>query len=150
MPTQDSTTITPGTSQKTAVASGRITTGNVYVAGDSNLTSSNIKSGVSIFGVSGYLKERQTSGLLFENRSSYSVKIIYTNGDGIVKQRTVTRKTTIDDYVLRGSIFILEENVGNYGHSGDNLLDISYYDKYSGNKIHLYAFDYFIYQIHVG
>ena len=55
VPTQDSTTITPGTSQKTAVASGRITTGNVYVAGSSNLVASNIKSGVSIFGVSGNL-----------------------------------------------------------------------------------------------
>lgn len=51
--TQSGTTITPGTSQKTAVASGRYTTGTVYVAGDSDLVPSNIKSGVSIFGVSG-------------------------------------------------------------------------------------------------
>ena len=51
--TQAGTTITPGTSQKTAVASGRYTTGNVYVAGDSDLKASNIKSGVNIFGVDG-------------------------------------------------------------------------------------------------
>lgn len=51
--TQAGTTITPGTSQKTAVASGRYTTGNVYVAGDSDLVASNIKSGVNIFGVTG-------------------------------------------------------------------------------------------------
>lgn len=51
--TQTGTTITPGTSSKTAVASGRYTTGTVTVAGDSNLVSSNIKSGVSIFGVTG-------------------------------------------------------------------------------------------------
>lgn len=53
--TQASTTITPGTSQKTAVASGRYTTGTVYVAGDSDLKASNIKSGVNIFGVTGTL-----------------------------------------------------------------------------------------------
>lgn len=51
--TQAGTTITPGTSQKTAVASGRYTTGNVYVAGDSDLKASNIKDGVTIFGVTG-------------------------------------------------------------------------------------------------
>ena len=50
---QNGTTITPGTSQKTAVASGRYTTGPVYVAGDANLKASNIRSGVSIFGVNG-------------------------------------------------------------------------------------------------
>lgn len=51
--TQAAVTITPGTSSKTAVASGRYTTGEVKVAGDSNLVASNIKSGVSIFGVTG-------------------------------------------------------------------------------------------------
>lgn len=55
--TQAGTTITPGTSQKTAVASGRYTTGNVYVAGDSDLKASNIKSGVNIFGVAGTLEQ---------------------------------------------------------------------------------------------
>ena len=51
--TQASKTVTPGTSQQTAVASGRYTTGAVYVAGDADLVASNIKSGVSIFGVTG-------------------------------------------------------------------------------------------------
>ena len=51
--TQSGTTITPGTSKKTAVFSGRYTTGTVYVAGDSNLVAENIKSGISIFGVNG-------------------------------------------------------------------------------------------------
>ena len=51
--TQGGTTITPGTAQKTAVASGRYTTGPVYVAGSSDLTAKNIKYGVNIFGVTG-------------------------------------------------------------------------------------------------
>ena len=45
--------ITPGTSQKTAVAAGKYTTAATYVAGDSNLVAANIKNGVSIFGVNG-------------------------------------------------------------------------------------------------
>lgn len=51
--TQSGKTVTPSTTQQTAVASGKYTTGNVYVAGDNNLKSGNIKSGVSIFGVAG-------------------------------------------------------------------------------------------------
>ncbi len=51
--TQGGKTVTPGTSQQTAVYSGRYTTGNVYVAGDSDLKPENIKSGVNIFGVAG-------------------------------------------------------------------------------------------------
>lgn len=51
--TQSGKTVTPSTTQQTAVASGKYTTGNVYVAGDSNLIADNIKNGVSIFGVTG-------------------------------------------------------------------------------------------------
>lgn len=46
-------TVTPGTSDVVAVESGKYTTGTVYVKGDSNLTADNIKSGISIFGVTG-------------------------------------------------------------------------------------------------
>lgn len=55
--TQAGKTVTPSTSQQTAVASGRYTTGAVYVAGDADLKAENIKSGVSIFGVAGALQE---------------------------------------------------------------------------------------------
>lgn len=51
--TQAAKTVTPTTSNQTAVASGRYTTGAITVKGDSNLIASNIKSGVSIFGVTG-------------------------------------------------------------------------------------------------
>ena len=46
-------TVTPGTSDVVAVESGKYTTGTVYVKGDSNLVADNIKSGTSIFGVTG-------------------------------------------------------------------------------------------------
>lgn len=51
--TQSGKTVTPSTEQQTAVGTRKYTTGNVYVAGDSNLTAGNIKKGVSIFGVTG-------------------------------------------------------------------------------------------------
>jgi hypothetical protein len=51
--TKGETTITPRASNQTAVSSGVYTTGTITVEGDTNLQSSNIKSGVSIFGVPG-------------------------------------------------------------------------------------------------
>ena len=50
---QSGKTVTPGTSNIVAVESGKYTTGTVYIKGDSNLTADNIKSGTSIFGVTG-------------------------------------------------------------------------------------------------
>lgn len=58
--TQAAKTVTPSTSSQIAVASGQYTTGDVTVAGDSNLVSSNIKSGISIFGVSGTMESSTT------------------------------------------------------------------------------------------
>ena len=51
--TQAAKTITPGTSNQTAVASGVYTTGAVTVAGDANLVAANIASGKKIFNVTG-------------------------------------------------------------------------------------------------
>lgn len=51
--TQGAATITPTTTNQTAVASGRYTTGDVVVSGDANLVAENIAEGVSIFGVQG-------------------------------------------------------------------------------------------------
>lgn len=51
--TQAGKTVTPSTIARTAVARGLYTTGDVLVAGEPNLIPSNIKAGVSIFGVVG-------------------------------------------------------------------------------------------------
>ena len=50
---QAAKTITPTTVNQTAVSSGYFTGGTITVKGDSNLVAGNIKSGVSIFGVTG-------------------------------------------------------------------------------------------------
>lgn len=74
--TQSGKTVTPSTSTQTAVSSGRYTTGAVYVAGSSNLVASNIKSGVSIFGVTG---TAQTLGeevaVAITNNATYTVDV---------------------------------------------------------------------------
>ena len=61
--TQGAKTITPSTSSQTVVESGKYTTGAVIVAGDTNLISENIKSGVSIFGVNGSYKGSNSGGI---------------------------------------------------------------------------------------
>ena len=53
MPEQGGSTTTPGTTNKTIVSANRYVTGNIVVAGNSNLTAGNIKKGVNIFGVTG-------------------------------------------------------------------------------------------------
>ena len=70
--TQGAKTITPSTSNQTAVSSGKYTTGTITVAGDSDLIASNIKSGVSIFGVTGTYTG--TAPQIFEssNQSDFS------------------------------------------------------------------------------
>lgn len=52
--TKGAATITPGTSAQT-ISSGTYLTGTQTISGDANLKASNIKSGVSIFGVAGSL-----------------------------------------------------------------------------------------------
>lgn len=80
--TQAGKTVTPGTSQQTAVASGRYTTGTVYVAGDSDLKAANIKSGVTIFGVAGSYQGKEL--------------IEYTYRDNITITRLSTKKIRIN------------------------------------------------------
>ena len=50
---QAAKTITPGTSNQTAIAAGTYATGAVTVAGDADLVAGNIRKGVDIFGVTG-------------------------------------------------------------------------------------------------
>lgn len=62
IPTKDATTIIPSTTRQIAVAGGMYTSGDITVEGDSNLVASNIKSGISIFGVDGTLETGSGGG----------------------------------------------------------------------------------------
>lgn len=68
--TKGATTYTPSTSDQT-IASGTYLTGAQTISGDANLVGSNIKSGVSIFGVAGSL----TSATVSQNASTKVLSI---------------------------------------------------------------------------
>lgn len=53
IPSVAGTTITPGTSSKTAISAGNYASGDVVVAGDADLIADNIRVGKEIFGVTG-------------------------------------------------------------------------------------------------
>ncbi len=55
IPVRQAAVITPGAVEQTAAAAGTYAAGDVRVAGDGNLVPAHIKSGVSIFGVTGEL-----------------------------------------------------------------------------------------------
>ena len=109
--TQSGTTITPGTSQKTAVSSGRYTTGTVYVAGDADLVPGNIRQGVNIFGVTGTY-EGEHNGLVsidVTNSSAYRITASFMNSSSMDSWDTVTIQDGADDTlsVLCGSFIVL-------------------------------------------
>lgn len=79
LPTQAAKTVTPGTTNQTAVASGRYTTGDVDVAGDANLKAENIAEGVSIFGVIGALASG--GALHYESNKVIENQVITTTND---------------------------------------------------------------------
>ncbi len=76
--TQAATTITPGTSNKTAVAAGKYTTGAVTVKGDANLKEENIMKGVSIFGVAG---AAEGGGTVEEITNGAGGRSVYINSE---------------------------------------------------------------------
>lgn len=109
--TQASATITPGTAAKTAVASGKYTTGAVQVAGDPNLVASYIKRGVSIFGVVGTADTVITVNVLISNTLSFNVSIFYSylDGYGNIGSGILTVPSMMSDNVnmIAGSTFTL-------------------------------------------
>ena len=81
--TQAAQTITPGTEDKT-IASGKYLTGNQTIKGDSNLLASNIKNGVSIFGVSGSYSGSSGGGSLTSKSGTITTSSFDTGFSEIV------------------------------------------------------------------
>lgn len=101
LPTQAAKTVTPGTTNQTAVASGRYTTGAVTVKGDANLKAENIAEGVSIFGVQGTLKGSESVQLTLGSAVSHYA--FFINADGTRGQNygnKLTHSALKNSYVL--------------------------------------------------
>ena len=105
--TKAATTITPGTSSKTAVAKNVYTTGAITVAGDANLKAANIKKGVNIFGVTGTYESSGLDGLLFQSLSSVSTdSITHLNSSTIKITFTLTFDNPISQlYYMFGYLY---------------------------------------------
>lgn len=101
LPTQAAKIVTPSTTQQTAVASGKYTTGDVYVSGDLNLVSENIKSGVTIFNVAGTY-EGSSSSYRYDQTGTYFAGTVSST-------RTITFNIAgIKDVPLAGFIVLPE------------------------------------------
>lgn len=110
--TQAAQTITPSTSNKTAIASGVYTTGAITVAGDANLVPANIAEGVSIFGVEGTHTGGGGTGINVE-----TCTVIFTNYTGSAPTITELTENGINSRIL---------NISSRVFNVDNILVGSY------------------------
>lgn len=134
LPTQGAKTVTPGTTEQIAVASGRYTTGAVQVAGDANLKAENIAEGVSIFGVTGTLsggggaafQHGSTVSSVGGKYSQYSFSVSLNGGENIIVYTYLNAPYVIGYVYDQSSVAI---NNGEYTmgltYSSDNSVTIS-------------------------
>lgn len=91
--TKAAATITPSTSNQT-IASGTYLTGTQTIAGDADLVAGNIKSGVSIFGVTGTYSGLNTSDATAIAADINSGKTAYVNGTKITGTQVINKYYT--------------------------------------------------------
>lgn len=123
-------TITPGTSTIKVGSAEDILYGPINVAGDSNLITSNIRSGVSIFGVRGSLSdlsENFKATVTFRNNSSdNTVRIIGNKNNGNPFDITVSPgQSIVMDVWFVGILIIIQDKLRGFNLSGTFLPDAS-------------------------
>ena len=105
--TQAAQTITPGTANKT-IAAGTYLSGTQTIKGDSNLVASNIKSGVSIFGVSGTASALDSRTVVIGNDSVEDITVSYVEADGSFSPSYIISSGEYTSYrVMSPSYFII-------------------------------------------
>jgi hypothetical protein len=120
---QPAKTVTPGTASQIAVSSGYFTGGKVMVAGDANLVAGNIKSGVSIFGVSGTLIEGGGSGEAAEWSESEDAIVTRTLSSYFNNRVTsIGQGAFADAQNLKSVDFPNVKTIGSYAFSGCSSL----------------------------
>lgn len=117
---QAAQTITPGTSNKT-IAKGKYLSGIQTIKGDSNLIASNIKNGVSIFGVTGTYNPTNNEGTFDLDFSS-----IYHSYQ--------TGKWAVDIPIIIGSKKLIYAFIPNIGFKLYRINDTTYYGNYYINS----------------
>lgn len=127
LPTNSGGIITPGTSQKTAVAAGKYTTAATYVKGDSNLVAANIKSGVSIFGVSGTYEGSGSSS------ETYNTQNLIQNVTSETSATYINGLTFVDTADQIKSVVIVQ--TGDFDSINANEVIFGYVDKRSGQTV---------------
>lgn len=91
--TKAAATITPSTSNQT-IASGTYLTGIQTISGDANLVSGNIRSGTSIFGVSGSYSGLDTSDATASASDIVSGETAYVNGSKVTGTLVINKYYT--------------------------------------------------------
>lgn len=140
--TQGAATITPGTTEQVAVASGRYTTGDVKVAGDANLVPENIAEGVSIFGVTGTHSgggggDREQISITVKGTAFGALYYIVASNGSVLKastKTTITITADINSILLFGSPYYTPTvtavssgevtNIGDFSASSRNYMAV--------------------------
>ena len=116
------------------IKSGVYLSGDQIIKGDKNLISSNIKSGVSIFGITGNVNSSEYLDILasiYFTRHGYNATIQYWNGFSYSTQDVQYGSATIGGKILK--VIILSSSGGNIcGHSGAGIYDSSHTNTISG------------------
>lgn len=123
--TQGVDTITPSTTDQTAVAAGVFTTGAITIKGDANLVSGNIKSGVSIFDVLGSYDGGGSGGFSGTPTAGdtpvYSNLITVTVSDATTAQDTGISYTVSKAGTYRFKVFAHPSSTYSYGSGNANV-----------------------------
>lgn len=119
--TQESKTIIPSTNDQTAISDGIYAIGSVIVKGDSNLIPSNIKNGVSIFGVTGTYKY---SNVYLNGPYIFNEEIIFPTGE---IEQNITFTSNGVEYVKIRAVQ-METNLYYVTSSGTEVLVYSEHD----------------------
>lgn len=128
--TQGAQTITPGTSNKTAVATNRYTTGATIVAGSANLIADNIKSGINIFGVTGTNNGILTGNIFTFNNSYTDISTSHFSGITTLTVCNFPYITKISNqYAFRNCT-----NLTNFYPNKTTVTQLSYSAAFSGDS----------------
>lgn len=136
--TKAATTYTPGTSNQT-IASGTYLSGTQTIKGDSNLVAGNIKSGVSIFGVTGTYTA-SSSGIDTSDATATAANILsgktaYVNGSKLTG--TMTNNGAVAKTMTANGSYTIP--AGYHNGSGKVTVNVSSSSGSSTNNIEAYA-----------